>query len=67
MVKHTQTTSRLLPTNCLRVFDHFVVLALKGLYTSVFGKLGVQNNFSQCNTRREICFNEVAGITKKEP
>ena len=31
MVKHTQTIRRLLPTNCLNVFDHFVGLALKGL------------------------------------
>ena len=31
MVKHTQTSRRLLPTNCLSVFDHFVGLALKGL------------------------------------
>ena len=31
MVKHTQTICRLLPTNCLSVFDHFVGLALKGL------------------------------------
>ena len=31
MVKHTQTICRLLPTNCLSVFDHFVKLALKGL------------------------------------
>ena len=30
MVKHTQTIHRLLPTNCLSVFDHFVGLALKG-------------------------------------
>ena len=30
MVKHTQT-NRLLPTNCLIVFHHFVGLALKGL------------------------------------
>ena len=30
-VKHTQTIRRLLPTNCLSVFDHFVGLALKGL------------------------------------
>ena len=30
-VKHTQTTRRLLPTNCLSVFDHFVELALIGL------------------------------------
>ena len=26
-----KTIRRLLPTNCLRVFDHFVGLALKGL------------------------------------
>ena len=31
MVKHTQTVRRLLSTNCLGVFDHFVGLALKGL------------------------------------
>ena len=31
MVKHTQTIRRLLPTNCLRVFNHFVGLACKGL------------------------------------
>ena len=31
MVKHTQTIRRLLPTNRLSVFDHFVMLALKGL------------------------------------
>ena len=31
MVKHTQTIRRLLSTNCLSVFDHFVGLALKGL------------------------------------
>ena len=28
---NTQTVRRLLPTNCLNVFDHFVGLALKGL------------------------------------
>ena len=31
MVKHTQAIRRLLPTNCLNEFDHFVGLALKGL------------------------------------
>ena len=31
MVKYTQTITRLLPTNCLSVFDYFVGLALKGL------------------------------------
>ena len=33
MVKHTQTIRRLLPMNCLSVFDYFVGLALKGLKT----------------------------------
>ena len=31
MVKHTQTIRRLLPMNCLSVFDHFVGLVRKGL------------------------------------
>ena len=31
MAKHTQIICRLLPTNCLSVFDRFVWLALKGL------------------------------------
>ena len=31
MVKHTKTIRRLLPTNCLNVFDHFMGLALKRL------------------------------------
>ena len=31
MVKHTKTNRRLLSTNCLSVFDHFVGLALKRL------------------------------------
>ena len=31
MVKHTQTTRRQQPRNCLSVFDHFVGLVLKGL------------------------------------
>ena len=31
MVKHTQTIHRLLPTNCLNVFGHFVGLVLNGL------------------------------------
>ena len=31
MVKHTQRNGRLLPTNCLSAFDHFVGLTLKGL------------------------------------
>ena len=35
MVKHTQTICRLLSTNCLNVFDHFLWLALKWLKTVV--------------------------------
>ena len=31
MVKHTQSIRRLLPTNCLSVFDHDVELAVKRL------------------------------------
>ena len=31
MVQHTQTIRRLLPMNCLSVFNHFLGLALKGL------------------------------------
>ena len=30
-VKHTKTIRRLLPTNCLSVFNHFVGLVLEGL------------------------------------
>ena len=33
MVKQTQTFCRLLPSNCLSVFDHFVGLVLKELMT----------------------------------
>ena len=34
MVKDTQTIRRLLPTNCLSMFKHFVGLALKELNLS---------------------------------
>ena len=49
IVKHTETIRRLLPRNCLSVFDHFVVLALKGFsspkqqLTGYFMILFVQN------------------------
>ena len=45
MVKHTQTIRRLLPTNCLTMFDHFVRLALKGLKQ-------YENRFSYCYFRK---------------
>ena len=32
MVKHTRTIRRLLPRSCLSVFDHFVGLAIIGLF-----------------------------------
>ena len=35
MVKQTETIRRLLPTNYLSVFDHSVVLELKGIITTV--------------------------------
>ena len=31
MATHTEAIHRLLPANCLTVFDHFAGLALKGL------------------------------------
>ena len=39
-VNHTQTTRRLLQTNCLCVFDHFVGLTFEGL-----------NTYHQCTTK----------------
>ena len=45
-----------LPTNCLRVFGHFVGLALKGLTK-------VQVNNSNTRTRCEIC----SKLTRKTP
>ena len=43
MVKHIQTIRRLLPTNCLCVFDHFLRLSLEGLMITwnIFNLLGV--------------------------
>ena len=38
MVKHFQTIRRLLPTNCLGVFDHFMELAFKGFSTYWWSK-----------------------------
>ena len=35
MVKHTQTVCRLLRTNCLSVFDHFVGMTVKGLKSDI--------------------------------
>ena len=43
MIKHTQAIRRQQPTNCLRVFDHFVVLALKGLIKTYKRKRYLKN------------------------
>ena len=42
MVKHTQTIRRLLHTNCLSVYDHFVGVALKRL---TFAKMTRYENY----------------------
>ena len=39
MVKHTQLICRLLPTNCLSVFEHFVGLVFKGLNSNIVYQL----------------------------
>ena len=54
MVKHTQTIRRQQPTNCLSVFDHFVVLALKGL--SRLGHCQKINEISKRITKPFIIF-----------
>ena len=59
MVKQTQTIRRLLPTNCLSVFNHFVGLSLKGFkYASDTAQLA-SIYFFKCNNRdsRKICSN----------
>ena len=38
MIKHTQTTCWLLPTNSLSMFDHFKGLAIEGLTKSSIQK-----------------------------
>ena len=58
MVKHTQTIARLLPTNCLSVFDHFVGLVLKGLKTDV---LASTLNFK---THRCNFFKQLGNVSK---
>ena len=47
MAKRTQTTRRLLPTNCFSVFNHFVGLALKGLILGMYLEHHIVNMDSQ--------------------
>ena len=49
MVKHTQTIRRLLPANCLNVFDHFVGLGVKVLIASLINEMSFLNG---------LCFKE---------
>ena len=43
MVKHTRKIRRQQPTNCLRVFDHFVGLKLKDLIKTYKRKTYLKN------------------------
>ena len=46
MVEHTQTIRRLLPTNCLSVFDHFVGLAHTGLKMKFKLVIGITDTYN---------------------
>ena len=49
MVRHTETIRRLLPTNRMSVFDHFLGLALNGLILKgKHGKEWVNKAFTHC-------------------
>ena len=48
MFRHTQTIRRLLPTNYLSVFEHFVGLALKGLWYVLLNHIFLVIN--ECNS-----------------
>ena len=53
MVKDTQTIHRLLLTNCLSVFDHFVGLALKGLNKKVVTKYFTDNEMTHVEMKQK--------------
>ena len=64
MVKHIQTNPRLLLTNCLSVFDHFVDLALKGpkdkLYVSKNNQMIRHHNLNNTIQPQSItCNNKI--------
>ena len=55
MAKHTQTIRRLLPTNCLSVFNRFVGFALKGLkLTAATMQLQQMNSSTDLNVMRHF-------------
>ena len=51
MVKHTQTIGRQQPTNCLGVFNHFVLFTFKGLKFLRAFRI-VDLNYSRANVIR---------------
>ena len=64
MVKNTQTIRPQRPTNCLSVFDHFVVLALKELTTIPYTnkKLFTTQNCALTHTYlKSICYFQNTG------
>ena len=58
MVKHTQTIRWQQPTSCLRVFDHFMGLAFKGLRLDFTNKFKFEHNFLDCLKSFCLCINE---------
>ena len=64
MDKHTQTIRRLLPTNSLSVFDHFVRLAFKGLkyLIKVIFEIKPEVYSEPCQTSKSSLFSEVKNI-----
>ena len=64
MFKHTQTIRRLLSTNCLSVFDHFVGLVFKGLKFKrmPFCAKPEQRSRKQKDLLPDICFNRIRGL-----
>ena len=56
MVKHTQKIRRMLPTNFLSVFDHFVGLAFKRLILSYIMLKSGQTNFKNFQMLRRQDF-----------
>ena len=59
MVKHTQTICRQQPTNCLSVFDHFVVLALKVLVSCFTENIAFTCVFSDCQMSKTCRFGKL--------
>ena len=66
MVNHTHTIHRLLPTNFLSEFDHFVGLALKGLNLRVMQLYLFQSDVSFQYSLKIFGFMTFSGGIKME-